>query len=101
VALALSVDEVVVGEGIFFIDDLFLGNNTFPVTAKVDTANVEGNITTILETEIPYLQQNLIGPDATGIMMEYDGHHLLGAGSSRDYGERNKANQTSSARPYR
>ena len=74
--LALSIGDVAVGEAIFFIDDLFPGNNTFPLTAKLDTASVEGNITEILETEIPYLQRDLIRADATGVMVEYEGRRI-------------------------
>lgn len=64
---------MVAGEGLAIINDLVPGNNTFPVYAKLNTADIEGNITEILETEMPYLQQELLMATASGIKVVNNG----------------------------
>lgn len=71
--IAISIGDVVAGEGLAVINDLVPGNNTFPVYAKLDTAEIEGNISTILETEIPYLQEELLMATATGLNVVNNG----------------------------
>ncbi|KAK2756529.1 hypothetical protein FQN54_005422 [Arachnomyces sp. PD_36] len=73
VTIAISIGDVVAGEALAIIDDLVPGNNTFPVYAKLDTPSIEGNITTILETELPYLRQELLMATATGLKVVNNG----------------------------
>lgn len=69
----IAIGNVVAGQGLAVINDLVPGNNTFPVYAKLNTADIEGNITSILETEMPYLQQELLMATATGLKVVNNG----------------------------
>ncbi|KAK2809863.1 hypothetical protein FQN50_003504 [Emmonsiellopsis sp. PD_5] len=76
VAIGVMVGDIKLGRAFVAVNDIVPGNNTFFVKGMVDVGNIEGNITSILKTEVPYLKKGLIMASAAGETVVYQGNHL-------------------------
>ena len=72
----MLVGDTTLGDAFVEVKDIVPGTNVFNVKAKLHTEEIEQDITKVLETEIPYLQKELIMATATGVSVVYQGIHL-------------------------
>ncbi|KAH8699279.1 hypothetical protein BGW36DRAFT_426948 [Talaromyces proteolyticus] len=74
--LAVSVGGIQLGEAVVTVNNIVPGNNTINVKAKLNATSVRNNILPVLQTEMPYLRQELVVASASGLSVVYEGQHL-------------------------
>ncbi|KAL4993973.1 hypothetical protein BDV10DRAFT_189490 [Aspergillus recurvatus] len=76
VTLGLNVGNVTLGDLKVSISNITTGVNIFPVQAKLNITNIQENMGTILEAEIPYLRNGEILASASVASIVYEDQHL-------------------------
>ncbi|KAI7969255.1 hypothetical protein EIK77_003570 [Talaromyces pinophilus] len=76
VTLDVLIGDVVVGQATTTVNNIVPGNNTFEIKGKINSTAVLNDTLTLVQTEIPFLEQELVVASARGLSVVYDGQHL-------------------------
>jgi hypothetical protein len=76
VTLDVLIGDVVVGQASTTVNSIVPGNNTFEIKGKLNSTAVLNDTLTLVQTELPYLEQDLVVASARGLSVVYDSQHL-------------------------
>jgi hypothetical protein len=66
----------VVGQASTTVNNIVPGNNTFEIKGKLNSTAVLNDTLALVQTELPYLEQELVVASARGLSVVYNGQHL-------------------------